>query len=200
MNDSASRSKGHPLHQVTDERLGWVCGLVAAVLLSSTFAHGQTKASGPTVPATCPIQFERFNPSSGVSVRIRNTSGKRIVGLVFNAALADATEHWKWYHWDFDDARPVRDFGWNKTIKEGAAKTLSWSWTNLDFQHGGGGAFVLTSALFDDGSVWEESGGRTSCMCLWSNSNKKGGLVRPVQLPPLQIDLKSVRQESSSEQ
>jgi hypothetical protein len=128
----------------------------------------------------------RIKPSSGVSVRIRNISGKKIVGLVFKAALADATEHWKWYHWDFDDARPIRDFGWNETIKVGAAKTLSWSWSNLDFEHGGGGAFVLTSALFDDGSIWQEPGGSTSCMCLWYNSHKKGGLIRPVQLPPLQ--------------
>jgi len=186
MKDWPSRSKDDVLHQVADKRRGWVSGLVVSVLLSSTLAPGQTKATYPAVPETCPIQFERFNLSSGVSVRIRNTSGKKIVGLVFNAALADATEHWKWYHWDFDDARPVRNFGWNKAIKVGAAKTLSWSWTSLDFEHGGGGAFVLTSALFDDGSIWEEPGGGTSCMCLWHNSHKKGGLVRPVQLPPPQ--------------
>lgn len=185
MSDSPLRSKNHPLRQITDKRLGWVSGLVAAVLIYSTFANGQTQASFPTAPATCPIQFERFTPSSSVTVRIRNNSGKKIVGLVFNVALADATEHWKWLHWDFDDARPVRNFGWNKIINEGAAKTLSWPWTDLDFVHGGGGAFALTSALFDDGSVWEAHDGNTSCLCLWHNSHKKYGLVRPVQLPPL---------------
>jgi len=65
----------------------------------------------------------RFNPS-GVSVGIRNTRGKSIVGLVFNAALADATEHRIWLHWDFDVNRPMRDFGWNKFIKPDVAKTL----------------------------------------------------------------------------
>ncbi|MGD0695682.1 MAG: hypothetical protein ABSB82_12595 [Terriglobia bacterium] len=181
MNEFPPTSKNYPLQQIKDKELGWISSLISAVLLFSTFAYGQTAASSSTAPSTCPIQFDRFNPSS-LSVRIRNTSGKKIVGLVFNAALADATEHWKWYHWDFDDTRPVRSFDWNKTIKEGERKKLSWSWTDLDFQHGGGGAFVLTSSLFDDGSIWESSGGRTSCMCLWYNSHKKG-LIRPVELP-----------------
>jgi hypothetical protein len=99
-----------------------------------------------------PLKFVHFAPS-GVSVRIRNVSGKKIVGLTFNAALRDAAQHWKWYHWYFDDNRPIREFGWNKVIKEGAAKTLSWDRPDIDFEHGGGGAFVLTSALFEDGSI-----------------------------------------------
>lgn len=181
MNELPPTSKNYPWQQIRDKELGWIPSLISAFLLFSAFAYGQTAASSSTAPSTCPIQFERFSPS-GLSVRIRNTSGKKIVGLVFNAALADATEHWKWYHWDFDDARPVRNFGWNKTIKENAAKTLSWSWTNLDFEHGGGGAFVLTSALFEDGSMWQTPNGRTSCMCLWHDSHKKG-FIRPVELP-----------------
>ena len=60
-----------------------------------------------------------------MTVHIRNTSGKTIVGLVFNAAISDATEHWKWVHWDFDDSRPLRDFGWNKAIKRGTTKRLT---------------------------------------------------------------------------
>jgi len=181
MDELPPTSRNYPLRQIKDRELGWISSLISAFLLFSTGAYGQTAASTSTPPSTCPIQFERFNPSS-LSVRIRNTSGKKIVGLVFNAALADATEHWKWYHWDFDDARPIRNFGWNKTIKENAAKTLSWSWTNLDFQHGGGGAYVLTGALFEDGSMWQTPAGRTSCMCLWHDSHKKG-FIRPVELP-----------------
>jgi hypothetical protein len=122
-----------------------------------------------------------FDPS-GVSVRIKNVSGKNIVGLVFNAALADATEHWRWYHWDFDDGRPIREFGWNKMIKDGAAKKLSWYRADIDFEHGGGGAFVLTSVLFEDGSVWEEPNDSASCKYVWYNSHKKS-FVRPVALP-----------------
>ena len=112
----------------------------------------------------------------------RNTIGKSIVGLVFNAALADATEHWIWLHWDFDVNRPIRDFGWNKLIKPDVAKTLSWDRANIDFEHGGGGAFVLTSALFSDGPVWQEIQDGASCKYVWFNRHKKS-MVKPVQLP-----------------
>ena len=123
----------------------------------------------------------RFNPS-GVSVGIRNTRGKSIVGLVFNAALADATEHRIWLHWDFDVNRPMRDFGWNKFIKPDVAKTLPWDRANIDFERCGGGAFVLTVALFSDGSVWQETQDGASCKHVWFNRYKKS-MVKPVQLP-----------------
>jgi hypothetical protein len=71
--------------------------------------------------------------------------------LVFNAAIADAAEHWIWPHWYFDVNRPI---GWNKVIKADAAKTLSWDRADVDFEHGGGGAFVLTSVPFEDGTSW----------------------------------------------
>jgi len=130
----------------------------------------------------CPIQIVSFDPS-GVSVRVKNTSGKTIVGIVFNAALADATEHWKWFHWDFDDSRPLRDFGWNKEIKPAQSKRLTWAWGGgLDFEHLGGGAFVLTSVLFDDGSRWEDSNETSSCKALWLKHKKS--TFRPVDLPP----------------
>jgi len=70
-------------------------------LLSARRADAQTASPGSTSPAACPVQFIRFNPS-GVSVRVKNISGKPIVGLVFNAAIADAAEHWIWLHWYFD--------------------------------------------------------------------------------------------------
>ncbi len=107
---------------------------------------------------------------------------KTIVGLVFDVALADAMEHWKWLHWDFDDSRPVREFGWNKSIKSASAKTLSWDRAHLDFEHGGGGAFVLTSVWFEDGSTWGESSDRAFCRYVWYNHHKKA-FVRPVELP-----------------
>jgi hypothetical protein len=144
-------------------------------------AYAQNAIPGPANPVTCPVQFVRFNPS-GVSVRVRNISGKPIVGLVFNAALADAAEHWIWLHWDFDANRPIREFGWNKIVKVDAAKTLSWNRADLDFEHGSGGAFVLTSVLFQDGSSWEESKDTASCKYIWYSSHKKT-LVRPVRLP-----------------
>ena len=61
-----------------------------------------------------------------LSIHIRNTSGKRIVGLVFNAALSDATERRKWLHWEYDPIRPLQNIGWNKPVKECESKKLSW--------------------------------------------------------------------------
>jgi hypothetical protein len=150
-------------------------------LVSASRTGAQTVSLGSSSPAVCPVQFIRFNPS-GVSVRVRNISGKPIVGLVFNAAIADAAEHWIWLHWYFDVNRPIREFGWNKAIKADAAKTLSWDRADVDFEHGGGGAFVLTSVLFEDGSSWEESKDNASCKYVWYNSHKKN-LVKPVRLP-----------------
>lgn len=154
--------------------------LALAALVFSPLVHAQSTTSSPATPTACPIQIIRFNPSD-VTARIRNTSGKRIVGLVFNIALADAAEHWKWLHYDFVDTLPIREFGWNKEIKNGDAKTLSWS-ADVDFYHGGGGAFVLTSVLYEDGSSWEESKDCASCKYVWYNGHKKS-LVRPVDLP-----------------
>ncbi len=114
--------------------------------------------------------------------RVKNISGKPIVGLLFNAAIADAAEHWIWLHWYFAVNRPIREFGWNKIIKADAAKTLSWDRADVDFEHGGGVAFVLTSVLFEDGSSWEESKDNASCKYLWCHSHKKN-LVKPVRLP-----------------
>jgi hypothetical protein len=160
---------------------GLLSCFVLAALLLSPLADAQNAASSSTASATCPIQFINFSPSNATA-RIRNTSGKKIVGLVFNIALADAAEHWKWLHYDFDDARPIREFGWNKEIKDNDAKTLSWYPADVDFYHGGGGALVLTSVLFEDGSSWEESKNCDSCKFVWYNGHKKT-LVRPVDLP-----------------
>jgi hypothetical protein len=151
-----------------------------AALLSSPL-QAQMTAASPASPASCPVQFLRFVPS-GVYARVKNVSGKSIVGLNFNAAIADATEHWKWLHWQFSDALPLRDFGWNKQIKADAAKTLSWDRAYLDFWHGGGGAFVLTDVLFEDGSTWQESPGGASCKYVWHNNHKKS-FIHPVILP-----------------
>ena len=154
--------------------------LVILFFVLSPPALGQS-AAPPSASSACPVQFLHFDPD-GVSARIRNVSGRKIVGLVFNAAVADATEHWKWLHWNFDDARPVQNFGWNKPIKAGEIKRLSWDRVDLDFEHGGGGAFVLTSVLFEDGSSWEEADDQASCKYVWFHNHKKF-FAKPVQLP-----------------
>ena len=161
-----------------------ICFLPLAVFMISASARPQTVQPSPVGPLACPTEILSFDPS-GVSVRIRNTSGKTIVGLVFNAALSNATEQWKWFHWDFDENRPVRDFGWNKKIKDGQTKRMSWS-ASLDFEHSGGGAFVLTSVLFEDGSDWQERADGSSCRSLWFKHKKAA--FKPIRLPPRNVE------------
>ncbi len=181
MNHSQLRANGHRSQGFKHIRWSWIFLLLLAATAFCPRSPAQSAAPSRTAPAGCPVQLLNLNPSA-VSVKIRNVSGKAIVGLVFNAALADATEHWKWLRWDFDDSRPIREFGWNKLIKPGDKKRLSWYRADLDFEHGGGGAFVLTSVLFEDGSVWEEPSESASCKYVWYNSHKKA-FVRPVELP-----------------
>jgi hypothetical protein len=170
----------------------WVSCFLLAIFTRPILACSQTSQSDSNAPTACPIEVLSFNPS-GVTVHLRNTSGKTIVGLVFNAAISDATEHWKWVHWDFDDSRPLRDFGWNKAIKRGATKRLTWDdgWGSyLDFENIGGGAFVLTSVLFDDGSRWQETTDGDSCKSLWYKHKKSS--FRPIELPPRQATFETL--------
>ena len=164
-------------------KITWLSLFIIAFFLTSIPAQSQTKPSDTAPASGCPVQFLHFSPS-GVSVKLKNESGKAIVGLTFHAALADATEHWRWYHWDFDLTRPVREFNWNRTIKRDEKKNITWYNANLDFDHGGGGAFVLTSALFEDGSSWEAPPFSASCKLLWYNSHKKN-FLKPISLPPV---------------
>jgi hypothetical protein len=163
--------------------------LVAFVLtIPRVAASGQEKFAVPATPDACPIQISDFHPSAtfstqGVGLRVKNVTTKEVVGMVFDVALADAAENWKWLHWNFDSTRPLQDFGWNKPIKPGETKKLSWDFANLDFQHNGGGAFVLTSVLFGDGSGYQAPADNSVCKLAWYNGNKKGGLIRSVDLP-----------------
>jgi hypothetical protein len=151
---------------------------IAAIFVSlPSFAQDTSSINGPN----CPIVLLRINPAA-VSVHVKNASGKVIVGLVFKVALSDATEHWKWLHWDFDDGKPLREFGWNKRITANSSKTLTWPAANLDFEHVGGGAFVLTSVLYEDSSDWNATVDNSDCKILWLKHKKS--FTRDVRLPP----------------
>lgn len=155
--------------------------IVSAVILGfSVGACAQSSANAST--SGCPVELSQFGVSN-LHIHVRNTSGKRIVGMVFNLALSDATEHWKWLHWDYDLNRPIQDFGWNKEVKEGESKKLSWP---LDYEreHSSGVALVLASILFSDGTAWESASEGYSCMEVWHHKHKKGGFARQVELPP----------------
>jgi hypothetical protein len=159
----------------------WISPFVVIFLFLPIAANAQTAPVGSAAPSSCPLALLQFNPS-GVAVRVKNVSGKRIRGLSFYAALSDATEHWKWFHWDFDDTRPLREFGWNKTLKPDATKTLVWN-GYLNFEHISGSAFVLTSVLFEDGSDWEEPADSASCKIV-RHKGRHRVFLKPIQLPP----------------
>jgi hypothetical protein len=149
--------------------------LLALSLFAAPALHAQN-------PQNCPVQPVKFNPD-GLSVRIQNTSGKTIVGMTWYAAVADATEHWNWIFWNVPGPLRLREFNWNKEIKPNAKKTLGWYYTDLDFRHASGGAFILGSVLFDDGTRWQENPHEHVCQAVWLNSNKKK-FTRPEDLPP----------------
>ncbi|HEX4486857.1 MAG TPA: hypothetical protein VH088_11350 [Terriglobales bacterium] len=157
----------------------WIFHFAGAVVFLPLLAHAQV-TTGPA----CPVAFLHFNPDA-VSVRVKNVSGKTIVGLSFYAALSDATEHWTWLHWNLNQDQPLREFGWNKPIKPDQAKTLSWNRADLDFEHEAGTAFVLTSVLFQDGSRWDEPADSTSCKLVWHKGRHKA-FTTAIELPPRQ--------------
>jgi len=158
----------------------WVIRSMISVVLFSLCASAQAGRSNTAASTICPVELTDLH-ASGVRVRVKNISGKKIVGLVFNAALSDATERWKWLHWDYDQTRPLQEFGWNKPLNEEETKRLSWG-MDLEHEHGGGVALVLTSVLFEDGSSWEEGVDNAICKEIWYNNHKKG-FTKPVQLP-----------------
>lgn len=165
-------------------RTHWIIVVVIVVPACCIFAVGQVAPSG-AAPSTCGVELSQFHVAQvgyhTLSIHVRNTSGKRIVGLVFNAALSDATERWKWLHWDYDLTRPLQNIGWNRPVKEGESKKLSWDY-DLDREHGGGVVLVLSSVLFADGTRWEEDVDRATCKEMWYHNHKEG-FTRPVELP-----------------
>jgi len=136
------------------------------------------------MPSSCPVGISKFNPSgsNGFTVRLENLKAKKIVGMAFNVALSDATENWRWFHYDDDPTRPLVGFNWNEEIEPRAVKTLTWGSGGGNFGHGGAAAFVLTSVLFEDGSSWNELPNRASCQALWYDYPKKGQ-TKAVVLP-----------------
>ncbi|SNT31142.1 hypothetical protein SAMN05421770_107110 [Granulicella rosea] len=155
--------------------------LVSSLAFAAPALHAQ---AAPANPQSCPVQPVKFDPS-GLSVRIENTSGKMIVGMTWFAAIADGTEHWNWIFWNIPGPLRLREFNWNKEIKPGSKKTLSWPYEDLNFQHASGGAFILGSVLFADGSRWEQNPQAHTCQAVWLNGNKRM-LTRPEELPPSQ--------------
>jgi hypothetical protein len=86
MNSPRPRTN-HP-HRFGLDNIKWrlPSSLAVVALMISPLAYAQGSVPSPATPRACPIQFLRFEPSV-VSVRVKNTSGKRIVGLVFMLPL-----------------------------------------------------------------------------------------------------------------
>lgn len=165
--------------------------LAIAVFLSPSFTYAQNNppASG------CPVTFVHVDRPDYVNrlnlnVRIQNKSATKIVGMTFDVAIADASEKWDW----IPDGPRIAEFDWNRELKPGQAKSLSWylvpSSVEANYigqqyyhEHSSGGAVVLTKVLFSDGTSWEDASNHPSCMGLWFNPNKKF-FAKPIQLPP----------------
>ncbi|HEY7402574.1 MAG TPA: hypothetical protein VIB39_03565 [Candidatus Angelobacter sp.] len=156
----------------------WFVAAMIAIFVFSVPVHAQAGPSG--AQQGCAVELSNLHVDS-LSVRLKNTSGKKIVGLVFNVAFADATERWRWLHWEYDLNRPMQEFGWNKPIGQGESKKLQWGF-DFDHEHGGGVALALTSILYADGTSWEDAPDSTSCMQIWYHRHKKG-FTKPVFLP-----------------
>lgn len=170
-----------------------VSSLAILAFFFSLPIHAQT--IGPS--AGCPVTFVKIHRPDytnrwNVSTRVRNTSGKKIVGIIFNAAVADATESWIW----IPEGNRIAEFDWNRELNPDQSKTLSWYlmsnynetiYFNQPYyhEHGSGGSIVLTKVLFSDGSSWQDLPNHDSCMGLWYNPHKKA-FVKPIQLPPRQ--------------
>lgn len=168
-----------------------VSGLAILAFLLPLPIQSQTNAPS----ASCPVTFVKigrpdYSNRWNISTRVRNTSGKKIVGIIFNAGVADATERWVW----IPEGSRIAEFDWNRELNPGQSKTLSWYlirnyYETIYFdqpyyhEHGSGGGIVLTRVLFADGSSWEDLSNRGSCMGLWYSPHKKA-FVKPVQLPP----------------
>ncbi len=95
-------------------------------LVSPSLTHSQTAPAESDAASSCPLVIHQFRPWE-IRAHVENTSGKTIVGLTFYVALADATEHWKWLHYNFDDSRPLHGSVWNKPLGPGAEMTLRWN-------------------------------------------------------------------------
>ena len=79
MNHSRLRANGHHSQGFKQIRWSLVFVLLTAVTGFCPPSQGQSTASSPAAPASCPVQLLDLDPSA-VNVKIRNVSGKPIVG------------------------------------------------------------------------------------------------------------------------
>ena len=172
--------------------------IFALALIAPPLSAQQSSNQLNLAVAGCPLQVVKINPG-GVYVDVINLTGKNIVGVTFNVAIADATENWNWLRGDWgirvspavnqmsvlagNPPVPLLEFRWNRPVPAGAKKTLRWWKADLDWSHTGGGAFVPVSVLFEDGTHWEEPERTSTCRGVWVNHHRKG-FYRPLILPP----------------
>lgn len=159
--------------------------LLSSALLSC-FLAASAQVSAPlpaNTPDGCPIKITNINPTGDESfgrgllsggnvhdkdghmfvLKVKNTSGKDIRGMKFQAAYFDATE-------DTTDI-PV-SWQWTDPLKADAEK--SFRWQNLWRQESKVGWRVrLTKVLYEDGSNWEASKDNTCSEDYWRDKRHK---------------------------
>jgi hypothetical protein len=166
-----------------------VLTVIGTALVSCTCLAGSQQSStdpGGNPVAACPVSITNINPTGSDSMgggfmkgmgggdahsndgrmfvlKVKNTSGKDIKGMKFQAAYFDATE-------DLSDI-PV-SWEWTDPLKADAEK--SFRWQNLWREESKVGWRVrLTKVLYGDGSKWEAVKGQTCSGEFWRDKHHK---------------------------
>ena len=154
------------------------------LLLLPSLALGliNPQSSNPTTEVVaCPIAITNINPTGDDSfghgfgrnahandgrmfvLKVKNTSGKPIKGMKFQAAYLDATE-------DSTDI-PVA-WNWTDPLKAGDEKSFRWenAWKG---ESAVGWKVRLVKVLYEDGSKWEPAQGQTCSGEFWRDKHHK---------------------------
>lgn len=148
--------------------------VLCALLFTAVSAYSQTTT--PSAGASCPIKITDINPTGNDSfghgfmsgnahandgrmfvLKVKNTSGKNIRGMKFQAAYYDATE----------DLNAIPgEWEWTDPVKAGAEKSFRWH-NEWRAESQVGWKVTLTKVLFDDGSKWEPASGQDCSLEYW---------------------------------
>ena len=151
------------------------------IAVSSVCSYSQQPTSPSSGQTACPVQIVDINPTGSDSLsgglakglfgggnahaddgrmfvlKVRNTSGKDILGMKFQAAYYDATEDL--------NAIPV-EWNWTKTVKADSEQSFRWTndWRDKSVV---GWRITLTEVLFGDHSKWEPANGQSCHSDYW---------------------------------
>ena len=155
--------------------------LIVSVLLVAT---ATARAQQATSPPPCPVGITHIDPEGGLSfgqiirtskadaqaklghifvLKAKNTSGKDIKGMKFQASYLDATE---------DSTNIPIAWNWTDVLKMKDEKSFRWdnAWSD---QASVGWTVRLMKVLYVDGSKWEPSEGQVCSGSYWKDKHHK---------------------------